>query len=329
MSTVFLDGRFVEVDAASVSAFDASVQHGVGLFETMLAVRRDGGAHVIHLHEHIERLAVSSASLGLTASLRQGALGEAVERTAARAAQDQPGVGRWRVRLTITGGNLNMLAGAKGAAQPGDGQSPTLLIHAQPATAYPQEMFERGVMAGIADWKANPLDMFQGHKTLWYWPRLRELQHAGAKKAAEALVFQVTNHLAGGCVSNAFVVKDGRVSTPIARGEENDVAAEAGGGPTDDDDLGDTPGKGAVLPSPVLPGVVRRWVMDWALGEGVEHARRMLTISDVLEADEVFLTNSSWGVLPIVAVEARRIGAGTVGPVSARLVKAWRELIGE
>jgi branched-chain amino acid aminotransferase len=325
MSTVFLDGRFVEVGAASVSAFDAAVQHGVGLFETMLAVRRGEGVHVLHLHEHLERLAGSSSYLGLTSSLRQGALGEAVDRTAARAAEEQPATNRWRIRLTITGGNLNMLAGAKAGPGSGDGQTPTLLIHAQPATAYPPEMFERGVMAAIADWKANPLDSFQGHKTLWYWPRLRELQSAGTRKAAEALVFQVTNHLAGGCVSNAFVVKDGCISTPIARGEENEVASEAQG--EVDDEMGPTPGKGAVLPSPVLPGVVRRWVMDWALGEGVEHARRMLTVGDVLEADEVFLTNSSWGVLPVVAVEARRIGSGAVGPVTKRLLEAWRELV--
>ncbi len=37
MPTVFLNGRFCAADGAMVSAFDAGFQHGVGLFETMLA----------------------------------------------------------------------------------------------------------------------------------------------------------------------------------------------------------------------------------------------------------------------------------------------------
>jgi branched-chain amino acid aminotransferase len=92
-------------------------------------------------------------------------------------------------------------------------------------------------------------------------------------------------------------------------------------------DAGAERSPGAVMPSPVLPGIVRRWVMDWALASGVEVERRMLSIDDVLSADEVFLTNSSWGVLPIVQVESARIGEGPVGEVSRRLVSAWSELV--
>jgi branched-subunit amino acid aminotransferase/4-amino-4-deoxychorismate lyase len=45
----------------------------------------------------------------------------------------------------------------------------------------------------------------------------------------------------------------------------------------------------------------------------------MMGIGDVLDADEVFLTNSSWGVLPVTSVEAEPIAAGTVGAVSRAL----------
>ena len=34
---VWLNGKFVQRDAAMVSAFDAGMQHGIGLFETCLA----------------------------------------------------------------------------------------------------------------------------------------------------------------------------------------------------------------------------------------------------------------------------------------------------
>ena len=177
---------------------------------------------------------------------------------------------------------------------------PALLIVAQPATEYPSQMFEQGVVAALADLKVNPLDPMSSHKTLNYWGRLGELQNASAKGAAEALVFQVTNHLAGGCVSNAILVKDGQIFTPVVRGEE------APGG----------------LPSPVLPGITRAEVLDCARRLGIETTSRMLTIDDVLKADELMLTNSSWGILPVVRVEAQNIADGAVGDVTKKLREA-------
>jgi len=373
MATVFLNGSFLDPADARVSAFDAGFQHGVGLFETMLAVRDPAGlVHVVHLQEHLSRLAASAKVLNLSRSLRTAALGQAVERCAARAGADSPNVSRFRIRLTLTGGDMSMLGLARGQAGGEEPvHTPTLMIHAQPAALYPREMFTQGVMVAIADWKANPLDPFQGHKTLWYWPRLRELQIAAAKRAGEALILQVTNHVAGGCVSNLFAVRGQTLLTPIARGEEEDALGEvvdqaldrADISRSDDYDLDESSAdnddqdnlsgrgrskhanramgdqaepdmettnnqydplvRGAAIPSPVLPGVVRRWVMDWALSRGIACERRLVTIADVLDADELFLTNTGWGVLPVVAVENKVIGDGLVGPTTTALVEAW------
>jgi branched-subunit amino acid aminotransferase/4-amino-4-deoxychorismate lyase len=328
MVTVFLNGKFLGRDEAMVSAFDAGLQHGVGLFETMLAVPGDGEPAVVSLGEHLDRLIGSARLLGLSDSLRRQPLADAVVETVKRSGITADGR-RARVRLTVTGGDLNLLGRSNGVTEsrsdegrhPGPSPAaghvrthvdPTVLVVAQPATEYPADFFERGVAVTLADLKVNPLDPMSGHKTINYWGRLRELQIAAGKKAGEALVFQVTNHLAGGCVSNAFIVKDGRLLTPIARGEEAEVAAE-----------GDPEAHaGAVMPSPVLPGVVRRLVMEAAKERGIEVDRRMLTIHDVLGADEVFLTNSSWGVLPVVKVEREAIGDGVVGMVTKRVREA-------
>jgi branched-chain amino acid aminotransferase len=298
MTTVFLNGKLLSPDEAKLSAFDAAVQHGVGVFETMSARLDDGLARVFRLEEHLERLIDSARELGLTDSLRAPALADAVNRTVEAAE-----IERARVRLTVTGGDLNLIGRGAAMAAPID---PNIMIVVQPATEYPAEMFERGVMASIADLKINPLDPLAGHKTINYWGRLRELQLAAAKKAGEALVFQVTNHLAGGCVSNAFVVKDGSLVTPIARGEEGDVS-----------------GGGVAMPSPVLPGIVRGWVLEWAARRRVKVTRRMVSIDDVLGADEVFLTNSSWGVLPVVGVEKHEVGDGEVGELTREVREAW------
>lgn len=348
MSTVFLNGAFVEVGGARVSAFDAGFQHGVGLFETMTAVVGGSGdrPRVLMLWEHLERLKTSALELGLVSTLHSAALAEAVERAVAKEAESARDTERFRVRLTVSGGDLNMLArkmsadgaggGSGGAGGGGGGESrnahePTLLIHVQPATMYPEEMFERGVRAVVGGLRVNPLDPTQGHKTLNYWARLRELQAAAGSGAGEALIFQVTNFLSGGCVSNAFVVKGGELWTPIARGEEADVA-EGKSARHADEDLSKPPAepgtRSGFVPSPVLPGITRQWVMDWATGAGIPVRRRMIGITDVLEADEVFLTNSSWGVLPVVGVEQSRIGAGEPGPITNRALSAYHEFAG-
>lgn len=330
MATVFLNGDFVPRDAAFVSAFDAGLQHGVGLFETMLAHKGGGAWRVIHGREHMDRLVTSARQLGLSESLRISALEEAIVRTVVKAGEDMPSVARFRVRLTITGGDLNMLEQGRASGDSTKGREATVLIVVSPATAYPKEMFERGVGVVVAGLRVNPLEMHAGHKTLNYWPRLRELQIAAGNRAGEALVFQITNHLAGGCVSNAFIVKDGALVTPIARGEEEEVArlgeddlegSGSGSGSISIEEAGRS--RGAAMPSPVLPGITRRWVMDWAHQQRLDVERRMVKIDDVLGADEVLLTNSSWGVLPVVRVEKEAIGDGVVGEVGKALVKAW------
>ncbi|MGD9690106.1 MAG: aminotransferase class IV [Phycisphaerales bacterium] len=331
MMMFFLNGEFVSGEAAPrVSALDAGLQHGLGLFETMLGgVGRAGQAWVLQLDEHLERLAESARTLGLSTSVRTGALGEAVLETVRRS-----GEARARVRLTITGGDLNMLAQARAAGDAKDTRragDPTVLVAVQPATVYPRGMIEQGVSVTVADTRANPLDAMAGHKTLSYWWRLRELQMAGSRQAAEALVFSVTNHLVGGCVSSAVLIRRGEAVVPIARGEEEAVArgrepGEEHGTPGEGGSGGSS---GAVLRSPVLPGVTRSWAIRTLEGLGVLCRRRMLTISDVLEADEIMLTNSSWGVLPVVRVEAAAIGAGEPGERTRGLCAAWAREIEE
>jgi len=56
----------------------------------------------------------------------------------------------------------------------------------------------------------------------------------------------------------------------------------------------------------------------------------MLSIEDLLGADEVFLTNSSWGVLPVAAIEAHAVGEGKPGEMTVSLREALsRSITGE
>ena len=287
----WLNGEFVDHDSASIPVFDAGFQHGVGLFETMSA--RNG--QVFRVEAHMHRLIESARELLLSDRLRPAPLIEAVSHTLQRNDLEAA-----RVRLTVTGGNLNRLQSQ------GKGQvDPTVLIVAQPPTVYPPAFFEEGVTTIIADGRDNPFDPMAGHKTLNYWPRIHALQSAAAKKAGEAIWFTVSNHVASGSVSNIFAVKDGQLHTPIARGEEEKQA----------------------IPSSVLPGITRAAIIEIAESMDIATTKRLLDINDLLAADEVFLTNSSWGVLPVVGVEREKIGDGEVGELTGELREAWLALV--
>ncbi len=298
----WINGQFVEFADAKVGFFDGGFQHGVGLFETMLA--RNGA--VLRLEAHLERLATSARELRLFDPLRVEPLAEAVQLCLeANELKDA------RIRITLTAGDMGRpFAGANAAGERPAPPQPTIAVHVQPPTRYPDEIFDNGVGVTIAEGRANPHDRFASHKTLMYWPRIATLQRAAELGCSEALWFTTRSHLASGSVSSVFLVKDGRIRVPFARGEE----------PMQD-------GKPA-FHAPVLPGCTRAAIILWAEGTGIEVERAELTINDLLAADEVFLTNSSWGVMPVVRVEQHQVGAGKAaagkpGAIARAMREKW------
>ncbi len=298
---VWINGRFVDDKDAKVGVFDAGFQHGVGLFETMLA--KNG--KVFRARQHTERLAISAGLLRLTEKLQIEPLVEALHLTLSENNQESA-----RMRLTITGGDLNMLQ------QTGSGGGdPTIVIQTQPPTSYPDAFYENGVVITLASGRINPYEFGAGHKTLNYWSRLLNLQLAAMQQCGEALWLTPSASVASGCVSNVFVVRDGTLFTPVARGEEGD---------------GDEP-------SAVLPGITRDVVIELANNIGIGTSRSQISFDEVLSGDEVFLTNSSWGVLPVIGVRAavqgqeaetqeQTIGCG-VGNITKQIHSSYREIV--
>ncbi len=286
------NGQFIPPGQPHLQAHDAGFQHAVGLFETFQC--HHGRAY--RLDEHLQRLAGSAIELGLFPRLEIAPLAQAVQQTI-----DHNQLTHARLRLTLTPGTLSLLRPAPDELRAH--VVPTIVIVPAPPTVYDPASFTDGVAVTVHGPLANPFDPTAAHKTLNYWARLRALRQAAALAAAETIVLSVTNHLAGGAVSNLLLVKGDRVLTPIARGEEVEGA----------------------LPSPVLPGVTRGVLLGFAESMGLTVERRMLTVTDLLEADEAMLTNSGWGVLPVTRVERTAIAAGLVGPVTQQLREMLQE----
>lgn len=173
---------------------------------------------------------------------------------------------------------------------------PTLLVMAQETTGYPPELYEAGMTVYVADrFRQSTQDPLAGHKTTSYYPRLVALRLAKSRGCGEALWATPDNYLAEGSLSNLFIVKAGRLKTPPVN-------------------------------TPILPGITRAVVLELAKTENISADEAPCTINDLLDADEVFLTNAIMEVMPVTRVERRPIANEKPGPITQRLREAYQRL---
>jgi branched-chain amino acid aminotransferase len=57
---------------------------------------------------------------------------------------------------------------------------------------------------------------------------------------------------------------------------------------------------------------------------GLEPCERRLGRMDVMSADEAFLTGTGVGIVAVRALDGRQVGAGCRGPVTERIMEAFR-----
>ncbi|AQT67748.1 D-alanine aminotransferase [Anaerohalosphaera lusitana] len=280
MEKVFLNNKLVDACDAKVSISDSGFLYGMGLFETMRAVE----GKVFALDDHLDRLFASAEKLSIFNPHSREFIGDAIGQVLeANELEDA------RIRLTLTSGPMNVGADEE--------PEPTLVITATDFAPYPAEFYDKGVKVIISDYRQNPLDPATGHKTINFFSRLMVLKDAHKKQAAEAVWFTNDNLVAEGCVSNVFIVKDGKVFTPKTS-------------------------------TPVMPGIARKHVLGLAKAEGIDAQEKDLTINDLLGADEIFVTNVIMKVLPVIAVEAHDVGEGKPGEVTKTLLDMFNKQLG-
>ncbi|WP_299373368.1 aminotransferase class IV [uncultured Tateyamaria sp.] len=69
----------------------------------------------------------------------------------------------------------------------------------------------------------------------------------------------------------------------------------------------------------VLHGISRRTVLEMCSEAALQPEVRPLPLEEFWEADEVFLSSSGGGVIPVARVDDRHFSNGTAGPVATRL----------
>jgi branched-chain amino acid aminotransferase len=212
---VHCGGRVVRAEEARVSALDAGLLYGDGIYETLRAY----GGRPFALPRHLARLARSAARVGLRVPPRE-ALARAIEDTLrANGLEDA------LVRLTITRGRLARRLDLSSAGEP------SVLVATDPVAPGADEERRRGIRvvhSRYRRWSQWPL---AGVKTTSYQVSLLARDEARAAGVSEVLLPDETGAVVEGAAANVFGIERGRLVTPplscgILGGVTRDVVLE-------------------------------------------------------------------------------------------------------
>ncbi|HZO90635.1 MAG TPA: branched-chain-amino-acid transaminase [Chthonomonadaceae bacterium] len=242
--------------------------------------------NIFQLEPHLARLYRSVHALGFELCMDKAALQNAIVETV-RANNLESGY----IRVTVSRGV------GLGLDPKHIHRESTIVISTEQLRLYPQEMYERGLEVITASTRVPPAVCIDPQiKSLGrYVNNINAKMEANRVGAGEALMLNLEGNVAEATGDNIFLVKDGELSTP----------------PTS---------QGA------LPGITRGVVMDLAKELGIPCRQSVMTLYDVYNADEAFLTGTAAEVIPMVLCDGRIIGEGKPGPTTERIIRAFRQI---
>lgn len=289
---MFVVSAYVHLNGELVERSDARVSvfdRGFRYGDGVFETLRAYGGRVFAWDAHMARLDRSCAALDLAHEIGHGEFHERV--TATLSANDLKDA---YVRLSITRGAQG------GRLEPQADVDPTVVVVT--------ESMPRGGTSGSSTWD-GPASVIlsdiqrvpdaaipSGAKTQNFLDGILARVESRDAGADEALLRDARGALTEGTVSNLFLVRNGELATP-------------------NPDVG-----------PLLPGITRARVLSLAAELDVPATETVLQPRDLRNADEAFLTNTTWEIRPIRAVAGTSLERG---PVTDRLIEAFDRLIEE
>jgi branched-chain amino acid aminotransferase len=171
---------------------------------------------------------------------------------------------------------------------------PTIFMAARAYEPFAEAQYTEGIPVIISSLRRNsPRALDPAMKSCNLINNILAVREAQARKAAEPLMLNERGDVAEGASANVFIVTGGVLVTP----------------PLNDG---------------ILPGVTRALVLELAAKLGIEARQQSIRMPALLEADEAFVTSTLKEVMPIATVDGRAIGHGRPGPVTRKLLDAYR-----
>ena len=155
------------------------------------------------------------------------------------------------------------------------------------------KQLKQGLHVAVSDRvRISPSSVDPSVKNYHWLDLVAGLYDAYDKKAETALLLDDRGNIAEGPGFNVFIIKDGRLATP-------DYS--------------------------VLLGITRQTVMDICSAKAISCEARAINQEELLAADEVFITSTAGGVMPVTKANGSVIGNGKVGALTSEIKdEYWR-----
>lgn len=172
---------------------------------------------------------------------------------------------------------------------------PSVIIIATSWSALYGNLYDKGIKVMTASTRRIPpqcLDVKA--KTLNYLNNILAKIETFDVEADEALMLDINGFVSEGTGDNIFIVKDGKILTPS----------------TD---------------SSILPGITRKVVIDIAKNLNIEVIEKRLTLLEVYNADEAFMTGTAAEIIPIREIDRRKI-KNCPGAITKKIMEEFEKI---
>lgn len=195
------------------------------------------------------------------------------------------------IRLVVTRGEGGL------GLSPNRCPSPSVFIITDQIALYPAEMYRDGMAVIIAKTiRTSPRMLSPAIKSLNYLNNIIANVEASEAGVAEAIMLNEHGNVAECTGDNIFLVSGGVLATP---------PVSAG----------------------ILEGITRTVVIHLAEQLGIDVEQKDILPGQIYTADECFLTGTAAEVIAVTKVNGRTIGNGKPGPMTSKLLKAFRSYI--
>lgn len=283
----YVNGKILPAAEATVSVYDRSFLYGDGAFDTAVARR----GRVFKLDAHLDRLRRSLAVLRIPLPAPTSELRE-IALDLMRRNRMVDGF----IRIVVSRGTCPYVS-LDPRSVAGD---PTVVMLTRgadpPASLAAIHGDPAGIRAVVAVVRKTPTSSLESRvKANHYLNSILARWQAIDAGADEAILLDARGCVTEGTGDNLFAVCRGTLVTPPALN--------------------------------VLEGITRETVLELAPRVPIPCDVRDLTPYDLYTAEEVFLTSTVVGVMPIVELDGRRIGSGAGGPVARRLQALYDDVL--
>ena len=169
---------------------------------------------------------------------------------------------------------------------PSNNLSPTIFVSSHELkTEFSQSSGEKAILLEDFRWRKSQIKATSLLANVIY---RSEAKH---QEVFETILFE-NGFITEGAVSNVFCCIDNKIITPP-------------------------------LTENILPGVTRKVILELIQDTSLEYEETKIPVDSILSAEEIWVTNSTKGVIPIIELDGKKIGSGLPGEKYLQISKAF------